>query len=79
MQNAPTKILAKCIEKILFYLGATKHIGIVYQRKPTAPLLSVLLMLLSEAKMKIFYLELVIFIYSKEIWSHGYQKTLLAL
>ena len=41
LQNKPTKILGKCIEKILFYLAATKNFGIVYERKPTdTPILS---------------------------------------
>jgi hypothetical protein len=35
MQNKPTKILGKCIEKILFYLSHTKKLGIVYSRKNT--------------------------------------------
>ena len=40
MQNKPTKILGKCIDKILLYLSCTKNIGIIYQRKPNAPVLS---------------------------------------
>jgi hypothetical protein len=40
MQNAPSKILEKCLQKILFYLACTKKLGIIYQRKPLAPVLS---------------------------------------
>ena len=40
MINKPTKILGKCILKILLYLSCTKNIGIVYQRKKDAPVLS---------------------------------------
>jgi hypothetical protein len=40
MINKPTKILGKCINKILLYLSCTKNIGIVYQRKTEAPTLS---------------------------------------
>ena len=40
MINKPTKILGKCIMKILLYLSCTKNIGIVYQRKIDAPVLS---------------------------------------
>jgi hypothetical protein len=32
--------LLQCIDKILEYLASTKHIGIVYQRHPSSPLLS---------------------------------------
>ena len=40
MINKPTKIFGKCILKILLYLSCTKNVGIVYQRKNDAPVLS---------------------------------------
>ena len=36
MINKPTKILGKCILKILLYLSCTKNIGIIYQQKKDA-------------------------------------------
>ena len=41
MQNKPTIALGKVIQKIFQYLHCTRSHGIIYQRKPEAPVLSV--------------------------------------